>query len=203
MDAKVDGWVVTPRRGKPVEVQGLWHNALSLIAQWAKSLERDGEKYESMARKAFTSFNEKFWCADGGYLYDVIDGPDGNDARLRPNQLFAFSLRYPILHRNRWSDVLQVVAKKLLTPFGLRTLSHDHPDYKMVYAGDLRTRDAAYHQGTVWPWLIGAFSAHAARLHRPSVECSRGLARVGGALPSVNETATGNLVDHEIGPIGC
>jgi glycogen debranching enzyme len=117
------------------------------------------------ARQAYESFNQKFWYEAGGYLYDVLEGPNGFDAACRPNQIFALSLRFPVLLQERWEPVLQVVREQLLTPFGLRTLSPHHPDYKPRYYGDLRARDAAYHQGTVWAWLIGPFIDAWLRLH--------------------------------------
>jgi predicted glycogen debranching enzyme len=158
MDAKVDGWVVTPRRGKAVEINALWYNALSLLARWECDFgdQAASRKYEDMAEKARESFNRRFWNDATGHLFDVIDCLDGNDdPSCRPNQLFSISLPNPVLDQSRWQDVMDVVQKKLLTPVGLRSLSPDHPDYKPKYFGDLRTRDAAYHQGTVWAWLIG------------------------------------------------
>src|SRR5690606_12566972 len=157
MDAKVDGWVVTPRRGKPVEIQALWYNALKLMAQWAIKLGKPHEEYEAHAERARIAFNEQYWNAERDCLFDVIDGPEGDDAAIRPNQIFAISLDHPILDRERWPAVVDTVRNRLLTHVGLRTLSADHPDYKSHYRGDLRARDAAYHQGTVWPWLIGHY----------------------------------------------
>ena len=157
MDAKVDEWVVTPRRGKPVEIQALWYNALCLMAEWAEQLGEPTAPWREMAEEAEVSFHRRFWFAEGGYLYDVIDGQDGDDPSLRPNQIFSLSLRFPVLRAERWRPVVDVVGDNLLTPFGLRTLSREHPDYKPTYSGDLRARDAAYHQGTVWPWLIGHY----------------------------------------------
>ena len=159
MDAKVDDWVVTPRRGKAVEINGLWYNALKLLERWLIEEER-GDAAPAIAEhaaRARESFNRRFWFAQGGHLYDVIDGPQGDDAALRPNQLLTFSLRHPILDEPRWQPVLDLVLQKLVTPVGLRSLGPDHPDYKPRYYGDLRSRDAAYHQGTVWSWLIGPF----------------------------------------------
>lgn len=150
MDAKLGDWVVTPRRGKAVEINALWYNALKLYERWSgKSLE--------IVQQIYDSFNQKFWYERGQYLYDVIEGESGYDYSLRPNQLFAISLDYPILEPARWKRVLDVVKKDLLTPVGLRTLSPGHPEYKTCYEGDLRSRDASYHQGTVWPWLMGPF----------------------------------------------
>jgi predicted glycogen debranching enzyme len=165
MDAKVDDWVVTPRRGKPVEIQALWYNALCLMARWGQGLDQPVDEYRRWAVRARTSFNARYWHAAGGYLLDVIDGDDGDDASCRPNQVFALSLPHPILDETRWRAMLDCVRAKLLTPYGLRTLSPDHPDYKRNYHGDLRTRDAAYHQGTVWPWLIGPFIDAWLRVH--------------------------------------
>ncbi|MBS0170705.1 MAG: glycogen debranching enzyme family protein [Nitrospira sp.] len=157
MDAKVEGWVVTPRRGKPVEIQALWYNALRCMAGWASFIGGSASAWADLAAQAQRSFNGRFWYQPGGYLYDVVDGESGDDAAFRPNQVFSISLTHPILDETRWRDVLDQVAEKLLTPVGLRSLARDHPDYKPKYFGDLRARDAAYHQGTVWAWLIGPF----------------------------------------------
>lgn len=157
MDAKVGDWVVTPRRGKPVEIQALWYNALRLMATWAQEFGESPQEFLTLAQQTHASFNHRFWFVDGQYLFDVIDGDDGDDASLRPNQIFALSLRFPILAQQYWHPVLEAVTEKLLTPRGLRTLAPGHKDYRSHYDGDLRSRDAAYHQGTVWPWLIGHF----------------------------------------------
>ena len=159
MDAKVDDWVVTPRRGKAVEINALWYNALRLLDGWLRELGTtdgglDVAGYAGLARR---SFNGRFWSAEAGYLYDVVDGEQGDDIACRPNQVFAISLDHPVLDRNRWRPVLDTVRDRLLTPVGLRSLAPGHPDYKEKYYGDLRARDAAYHQGTVWGWLIGPF----------------------------------------------
>jgi predicted glycogen debranching enzyme len=161
MDAKIGDCVVTPRRGKAVEINALWYNALCLLASW---LREDGDdaaaqRYAEHAERARVSFNKRFWFAEGSYLYDVVDvdGGSGTDSSLRPNQLFAISLDYPVLDGKYWKSVIEIVQEKLLTPLGLRTLSPDDPEYKPIYAGDLRSRDGAYHQGTVWAWLIGPF----------------------------------------------
>jgi len=159
MDAKVDNWVVTPRRGKAVEINGLWYNALCLLEGW---LAEDGQsgaasRVRESAEKTRKSFNERFWSAQANFLYDIVDGPDGDDLACRPNQLLAMSLKHPVLERVYWEPVVEICRSRLLTPFGLRSLSPDHKDYKPKYDGDLRSRDAAYHQGTVWAWLIGPF----------------------------------------------
>ncbi len=157
MDAKVDGWIVTPRRGKPVEIQALWYNALRLMAGWAAELGEPNEQFAAAATQARDSFNRRYWNEQHQCLFDVLDGPDGDDAAIRPNQIFAISLDHPILESRHWAAVVKTVRERLVTPYGVRTLSADHPDYRAHYRGNLRERDAAYHQGTVWPWLIGHF----------------------------------------------
>ena len=159
MDAKVGDWVVTPRRGKAVEINALYYNALVLLEGWVRDAGRGSaaDVLAGHAARTRASFNERFWYAKGGHLYDVVDGPAGDDASLRPNQIFAISLDHPILDASRWPAVLETVERTLLTPVGLRSLAPEHADYKAMYDGDLRARDAAYHQGTVWSWLIGPF----------------------------------------------
>lgn len=157
MDAKVDEWVVTPRRGKPVEIQGLWFNALKLMESWSKLLGKPGELYTNLAKNVHASFNERFWFAKGGYLYDVIDTDKGDDPSLRPNQVIAMSLHFPVLEKKHWQPVVDTVESKLLTPLGLRTLDPEDKRYHGRYEGSRWDRDAAYHQGLVWTWLIGPF----------------------------------------------
>jgi predicted glycogen debranching enzyme len=162
MDAKCDGWVVTPRRGKAVEINALWYNALRLLEGWTREAgdtARAGE-LGGHAERCRRSFNGRFWYEEGGHLFDVVESRemDGrDDPACRPNQLLAVSLAHAVLERGRWEPVVKVVREKLLTPVGLRSLSPDHPDFKPTYHGDLKTRDAAYHQGTVWGWLVGPF----------------------------------------------
>ncbi len=168
MDAKVDGWVVTPRRGKAVEINALFYNALRILQQLLTDdgNEAKAREMDELAARARKSFNERFWYDEGQYLYDVVDAEGGgDDASLRPNQIFAVSLDFPVLDEARWKRVVDVVKDALLTPVGLRSLSRDHPDYKQRYDGDLRARDAAYHQGTVWAWLIGPFVDAWRRVH--------------------------------------
>jgi predicted glycogen debranching enzyme len=159
MDAKVGDWVVTPRRGKAVEINALWYNALCLLEGWIGEAgdTAGAARLAEHAERARVSFNERFWNERTGYLYDVVDGEDGDDDACRPNQVFAMSLGHPVLERTRWEPVLHTVRDRLLTPVGLRSLAPGHADYKARYFGDLRARDAAYHQGTVWAWLIGPF----------------------------------------------
>jgi predicted glycogen debranching enzyme len=159
MDAKVEGWVVTPRRGKAVEINALWYNALKLVEEWvrAERNEESAKPYAELAQRVRESFNRRFWSAERGYLFDVVDGEQGDDPACRPNQIFSISLRHPVLDQGHWTAVVDKVRSELLTPVGLRSLAPGHPDYKARYFGDLRARDAAYHQGTVWAWLIGPF----------------------------------------------
>ncbi|HUG90138.1 MAG TPA: amylo-alpha-1,6-glucosidase [Planctomycetaceae bacterium] len=200
MDAKVGDWVVTPRRGKAVEINALWYNALCLLSEWLReeaetapvgrsstpsapgpaarssppsTPEETAERIAAHAAQVRASFNQRFWYADGGYLYDVVDGPDGDDAACRPNQLFAVSLRHAVLDRSRWKSVLGTVQERLLTPMGPRSLAPGHADYKPIYSGDIRARDAAYHQGTVWPWLIGPFIDAWLKVHPGEIETAR------------------------------
>jgi predicted glycogen debranching enzyme len=159
MDAKVGDWVVTPRRGKAVEINALWYNALRLLESWVREEKGDAaaQRYQQEAERVHDAFNRRFWYSPGGYLYDVVDGETGDDSACRPNQLLAISPHFAVLDRARWNAVLAAVRERLVTPFGLRSLAPGHPDYKACYDGDLRSRDAAYHQGTVWAWLIGPF----------------------------------------------
>jgi predicted glycogen debranching enzyme len=159
MDAKVDDWVVTPRRGKAVEINALWYNALRLLEAWHA---RHGAQAASAAiaqhaDRARAAFNARFWNPAAGYLFDIVDGESGDDPACRPNQILAISLSHPVLERDRWSAVLDTVSRQLLTPIGLRSLAPGEEHYSPRYFGNLRERDAAYHQGTVWTWLLGPF----------------------------------------------
>ncbi|MGE0276789.1 MAG: amylo-alpha-1,6-glucosidase [Nitrospiraceae bacterium] len=159
MDVKIDGRPVTPRHGKPVEVQALWVRALAIAEKLAA---RYGEsEYANLCRKdreqAIRSFRERFWCEASGYLYDVIDGPEGDDATLRPNQLYAIAFDDGLVRKEQADRVLDVVRTRLLTPVGIRTLPADDPRYRSRYEGSVADRDGAYHQGTVWPFLLGPF----------------------------------------------
>ena len=167
MDAKVDGWVVTPRRGKAVEINALWYNALRLLEGWLTEIRgRDAAtSIRAHADRARDSFNARFWNPERNYCFDVVDGPDGDSPECRPNQLLAISLDHPVLDRARWQPVVDACREKLLTPEGLRSLAPGEPEYKSRYFGDLRDRDAAYHQGTVWGWLIGPWIDAWLRLH--------------------------------------
>ena len=208
MDAKVEDWVVTPRRGKAVEINALWYNALRLLEEWC-SEEKDEAAAQSLhkqAARARHAFNERFWYAEGNYLYDVIDGETGNDPACRPNQILAFSLKHPVLDQQHWKPVLETVRARLLTPAGLRTLSPGHRDYKTKYFGDLRARDAAYHQGTVWAWLIGPFIDAWLRVYPDDRKGARKLLEA--FVPHLNEACVGSvseIFDAEVPftPRGC
>ncbi|HEY1334607.1 MAG TPA: amylo-alpha-1,6-glucosidase, partial [Myxococcaceae bacterium] len=158
MDARVDGVPVTPRHGKPVEVNALWYNALRLSERWAQKL-GDGSRAGAFASEADAvarSFDRTFWNATRRCCFDVVL-PEGPDARLRPNQLFALALPFPLLDAPRRAMVLDTVEAALLTPVGLRTLAREDPGYRASYRGGPAERDAAYHQGLVWPWLVGPY----------------------------------------------
>jgi len=158
MDAKVGDWVVTPRTGKAVEIQALWYNALTVMEGLAERFgDRANQKqYKTMAASARRSFNEQFWNEQTGCLYDAVNG-DQRDASIRPNQVFAISLTNSMVSNARAKSILRVVERELLTPRGLRTLSPNDSRYVGRYEGDPRSRDGAYHQGTVWPWLMGSY----------------------------------------------
>ena len=171
MDAKVGDWVVTPRWGKPVEICALWYRALRLMAGWAERLGRDADPYASLAAEARANFAARFWYPAGGYFYDVVDvaGEPGKvDASLRPNQVLALAVAPELASAEQARSALAVVERELLTPLGLRTLAPEDPNFQGVYGGDQRSRDGAYHQGTVWPWLLGAYAD--ARAHAFSEE---------------------------------
>ena len=192
MDAKVDGWVVTPRRGKAVEINALWFNALRLMERWAGDHGDEASAYGARADRAQQSFNERFWFADGGYLFDVVDAEGGgNDPKCRPNQVFSIALPNPVLARERWAPVMRVVRDRLLTPVGLRSLAPGDRDYKAQYFGDLRTRDAAYHQGTVWGWLAGPFVDAWLKVYPDDVAGARHALE--GFIPHLDEACIGSI----------
>jgi predicted glycogen debranching enzyme len=158
MDAKIGDWVVTPRRGKPVEIQALWYNALRIMEEWSAAFAYSAEahRYASLAARVRASFSARFWNTRAGCLYDVIDG-ESRDASIRPNQIFAVSLDHHMLGPGQERSVVAVVKRDLLTPYGLRTLAPSDPHYRGKYVGGPLSRDGSYHQGTVWPWLLGPF----------------------------------------------
>ena len=208
MDAKVGDWVVTPRRGKAVELNALWYNALRLMQKWSaqESDQAYAQELGHHAEQAFRSFNRRFWYAEGGYLYDIVDGELGDDAACRPNQILAISLPFQVLAQEKWPRVLDTVRERLLTPVGLRTLAPGHPEYRAVYSGDLRARDAAYHQGTVWPWLLGPFVDAWLRLYPEQTGTARGFLQ--GLAQQLDEHCIGSIseifdAEEPYKPKGC
>jgi predicted glycogen debranching enzyme len=190
MDAKVGDWVVTPRIGKCVEINALWYHALTLMSALA-SEERDaeaGREFARLASRIARSFNERFWYDAGAYLFDVIDGPEGDaddqgrrrDASVRPNQILAVSLTPTLLEPARARAVVERCARELWTPMGLRSLAPSDPQFAPVYQGGPRERDGAYHQGTVWSWLLGPFISAHLQVHG-DVTAARGFASGMGA----------------------
>jgi predicted glycogen debranching enzyme len=169
MDAKVGDWVVTPRRGQPVEIQALWYNALCILEDMTLRLQDNvgQQRYGQMAHAAKINFNRLFWNEAADCLYDIVDG-DTPDPAIRPNQIFAVSLPYSMLSSEQACKVLAKVQEHLLTPFGLRTLSPSDPQYRGRYTGGPQERDGAYHQGTVWPWLMGPFIRAYLKVHEHS-----------------------------------
>jgi predicted glycogen debranching enzyme len=176
-----------------VEINALWYNALRLLEQWvaAEQGERDAAPLRSHADRARASFNRRFWHAGKGYLYDVIDGERGDDDACRPNQLLALSLTHPVLDEARWPSVLGAVRERLFTPVGLRSLAPGHPDYKARYDGDLRARDAAYHQGTVWGWLPGPLVDAWLRVNPGDLRGAR--RHLEGFVPHLAEACIGSI----------
>jgi glycogen debranching enzyme len=156
MDAKVGDWVVTPRTGKPIEVNALWYSALRTMAKVARQLGKPHQEYDAIADRTLARFS-RFWNAELGYCYDVLDGPEGDDPSLRPNQIFAVSLTESPLAPAQQKAVVDVCSRSLLTSHGLRSLAADHPLYQGRYGGTPLQRDGSYHQGTVWGWLLGPF----------------------------------------------
>jgi predicted glycogen debranching enzyme len=194
MDVKIGDWVVTPRIGKPVEINALWYNALRVGADLAERLGHsdDARHWAGLAARCVTAFNDRFWYTGGRYLYDVVDcdhQAGTADAALRPNQLLAISLTYPVLQKERRARVVRAVREALLTPLGLRTLAPNHPEYQPYYHGNQAARDAAYHRGTVWPWLLGPMVTAAVRAGGCTAEARR---KARGYLDGIEQ----HLGDH-------
>jgi predicted glycogen debranching enzyme len=199
MDAKVGDWVVTPRIGKPVEINALWYNVLRTIAEF---LRESGEsvgagQYDALANRTQSSFRARFLRADLDHLADVVDGPDGDDWTTRPNQVFALSLPYPLLEGDEARNVLDAVGRSLLTSFGLRSLSPDDPSFRGTYGGDQVQRDGSYHQGPVWSWLLGPYAEAHFRLDGDRVAAREFLRPIGdhlrdAGLGSVSEIFEGD-----------
>ena len=204
MDAKVDNWVVTPRIGKPVEINALWYNALCIMGDFAQQLGQGDDKYGPMAAAVREGFS-RFWSEEMGYCYDVLDGPQGDDLSLRPNQLFAVSLAHSPLEHHQQRSIVDACGRHLLTPHGLRTLSPEDEEYIGHYGGDRVKRDGAYHQGTVWGWLIGPFVSAHLRVYHDLKQARSFLAPLihhlaGHGMGSISEIFDG---DPPFTPRGC
>jgi glycogen debranching enzyme len=197
MDVKIGDWVVTPRTGKPVEINALWINALETIAGFARTLKQPAGKFESLSAQATRSF-QKFWNAQRNCCFDVIDVPSGGksavtDGSLRPNQIFAVSLPVSPLSKEQQKSVVDVCAQQLLTSYGLRSLAPSEPGYQPHYDGGSRARDSSYHQGTVWGWLLGPFALAHFRVYNDPLAALRYLEPLGahitgyglGTLPEI------------------
>lgn len=193
MDAKVEDWVVTPRRGKAVEINALWYNALCGMARWRRLMGQDGQSCQNLADQVRSSFNRRFWSDELGHLRDVVDGPDGDEVTLRPNQVFAISLPDAVLDRHCWPTTMGKIRDSLLTPYGLRSLAPDHPDYKPRFEGDRWGRDGAYHQGTVWAWLIGPFAE--AWLKTFPDQASQVMADLDNFAPHLDQFGLGSIAE--------
>jgi predicted glycogen debranching enzyme len=197
MDAKVGDWVVAPRTGKPVEINALWINALETIAEFARLLKQPGEGYEKLAVKAKKNF-QKFWNATRGCCYDVIDAPGmGNDVSLRPNQIFAVSLPASLLSNEQQKSIVASCAQHLLTSHGLRSLAPGEPGYTGHYGGGQRDRDGAYHQGTVWGWLLGPFALAHYRVYRDRKAALRFLEPLGRQIYSAGLGTLSEIFDGD------
>ncbi len=204
MDAKVGERVITPRTGKAVEINALWYNALCIMADLAPAAGASPDRYDDLARQVRGSFG-RFWNPAAGYCYDVIDGPGGNDAALRPNQLLAVSLPHSPLSAEQQRAVMDVCARQLLTSHGMRSLTPGDPRYCGLYQGDPQQRDSAYHQGTVWAWLIGPFVDAVLRVAGDRAQARRYLAPL---LDNLSGDCIGNLSEIYDGaapfrPRGC
>jgi predicted glycogen debranching enzyme len=193
MDAKMGDLIVTPRRGKAVEINALYYNALCLLARWVGRCESESaaRPFHEQSARLRASFNRRFWYEAGGHLYDVVDGEAGDDSAFRPNQILAISLPNAVLEPERWRRVVDAVEARLVTPVGLRSLAPAHPDYKARYFGDLRTRDLAYHQGTVWAWLIGPFVDAWLKVH--STESTEAARFLSGFASHIDEACIGTI----------
>jgi predicted glycogen debranching enzyme len=174
MDAKVGEWAVTPRAGKACEINALWYNALKTASSLGTLLGKDISSYEALAVGAASNFENVFWNPENNCLFDMVyqdeTGNQVKDPAIRPNQIFSVGLPYTMLSPEKEKAIVDRVEKDLLTPFGLRTLSRDNPLYKGHYHGDAVSRDIAYHNGTVWPWLLGAYVKAYRKVHNYSKE---------------------------------
>jgi predicted glycogen debranching enzyme len=205
MDAKVGDWVVTPRTGKPVEINALWISALETMVQFANVVGTSTEVYAKLLQKAKSSFG-KFWNAERNCCFDLLDSPGvGDDSTMRPNQIFAVSLNAELLPAEQQKAVVDVCASQLLTPFGLRSLAPHEPGYTGVYSGGPRQRDAAYHQGTVWGWLLGPFALAHYRVYKDRNVARQFLEQLSGSIDSYGLGTLAEIFDGDAPhhPRGC
>jgi len=211
MDVRVDGYVPTPRHGKPVEINALWLNALLMVAEMEEKLAGDIQSaviLRKLSDQVAGSFVKAFWYADGGYLYDVVQG-NFRDPAIRPNQIFAVSLPYSALDKAQQKSVFDVVTKHLLTPVGLRSLARGHDKYCPKYTGNRWQRDCAYHQGTVWGWLIGPYCDAYAKVNGTGKTQKKEIAGLlSGLIAHLENQGLGNVAeifdaDSPHRPVGC
>ena len=201
MDAKIGDWVVTPRVGKPVEINALWINALETMAQFARLLNKSADNYARLSSQAKSSF-QKFWNAERSCCFDVIDVPGsaktgGKDASLRPNQIFAVALPVSPLNAEQQKSIVDRCAQHLLASYGLRSLAPREPNYQGRYGGDPRSRDAAYHQGTVWGWLLGPFALAHFRVYNDRTAALRYLDPLGSHISAYGLGTLAEIFDGD------
>lgn len=209
MDVRVGDWVATPRHGKPVEINALWYNALRIMESLCEKFDEDASVYRTRANQVKESFNAKFWDSANQCLFDVVDGDEPDD-HIRPNQIYAVSLPFSLLPEEQEKAVVALVEKELFVGCGLRSLAPDHPDYHGIYCGALAKRDAAYHQGTAWGFLLGGFFSAYMKVNHHSSTAAENAVRMlepvrkhltdSGCIGSISEIFDGDAPHN---PRGC
>lgn len=209
MDVRVGDWVATPRHGKPVEINALWYNALRIMESLCEKFDEDASAYRTRANQVKESFNAKFWDSSNQCLFDVVDGDEPDD-HIRPNQIYAVSLPFSLLLEEQEKAVVALVEKELFVGCGLRSLAPDHPDYHGIYCGALAKRDAAYHQGTAWGFLLGGFFSAYMKVNHHSSSAAENAVRMlepvrkhltdSGCIGSISEIFDGDAPHN---PRGC
>lgn len=209
MDVRVGDWVATPRHGKPVEINALWYNALRIMESLCEKFDEDASAYRTRAEQVKESFNAKFWDSANQCLFDVVDGDEPDD-HIRPNQIYAVSLPFSLLPEEQEKAVVALVEKELFVGCGLRSLAPDHPDYHGIYCGALAKRDAAYHQGTAWGFLLGGFFSAYMKVNHHSSSAAENAIRMlepvrkhlsdSGCIGSISEIFDGDAPHN---PRGC
>ena len=209
MDVRVGDWVATPRHGKPVEINALWYNALRIMESLCEKFDEDASAYRTRAEQVKESFNAKFWDSSNQCLFDVVDGDEPDD-HIRPNQIYAVSLPFSLLPEEQEKSVVALVEKELFVGCGLRSLAPDHPDYHGIYCGALAKRDAAYHQGTAWGFLLGGFFSAYMKVNHHSSSAAENAVRMlepvrkhltdSGCIGSISEIFDGDAPHN---PRGC